>query len=78
MTDSDLSLASIVATIEADGRWGAWQSDTKWWWASRTEALTPGETAAGCVPYVLAHTPKDLLERVQEQNRMSQGITDSQ
>lgn len=86
MTNTDLSVTAIVAAIEADGRWGAWESDTGWWWAARTSALTAGETAAGCVPHVHADTVQELLERVQEQDCLSgqggapkpTGITDSQ
>ena len=73
MTDSDHSLVAIVAAIEADGRWGVWESDTGWWWAARTGALTASEIAAGCVPFVHAHNLKELSERAQEQDRLSRG-----
>lgn len=85
MTDSDLSVTAIVAAIEANGRWGAWQSDTGWWWAARAAALTADEAAAGCVPHVHADTAHELLDRVREQDRLpgqggtpkSTGDTDS-
>jgi hypothetical protein len=78
MTDQNPSVAAEVARIEsaAGGGWGAWKSDTGWWWATRNRALTPGELSAGCVQHVHASSPDELLELIQAQNALAQGITE--
>jgi hypothetical protein len=57
-----------VSEIEAEfPRWQVWISDTGRWWAALRPALTPGQTAAGCVPYLRAADRDELLLRVREQ-----------
>jgi hypothetical protein len=72
MSDQDPSLTAIIAAIEAaaGGRWGVWLSDTGWWWATRTQALTAREQSQGCVPYLHADNPQELTERIAAQNRL--------
>ena len=67
MSEENPSLAATIAAIEAvfGGRWGVWLSDTGWWWAARTQTLTAGELAAGCVPFLHAHNPEELTEQMQ-------------
>ncbi len=73
MTDPDPSVAAEVARIEsgAGGRWGAWKSDTGWWWATRNQALTSGELSAGCEQHVHASSSDELLVLIQEQNALA-------
>jgi hypothetical protein len=73
MSDNDPSVGATVAAIEAifTGRWGVWLSDTGWWWATRTQALTAEELSAGCAPFVHADNPDELTERVRQQERLS-------
>jgi hypothetical protein len=58
-----------ATAIEAlfGGQWGVWRSDTGWWWAARRHALTADDLAAGCVPYLQAHSPEDLTEQIRRQ-----------
>jgi hypothetical protein len=72
MSEQDPSVTAIVTAIEsaAPGRWGAWLSDTGWWWAARTEALTARERSFGCVPYLQADNPHELAEWIREQDRL--------
>jgi hypothetical protein len=39
---SDQDASDPATAIEAlfGGQWGVWRSDTGWWWAARTHALT--------------------------------------
>src|SRR6266851_3375375 len=76
MNEWPASVAATVAAIEAafDGRWGAWLSDTGWWWAARTQVLTAGEHAAGCLPYIHADNPDELTERIRQQDELTQPI----
>jgi hypothetical protein len=69
----DPSVGATVAAIEAtfDGRWGVWLSDTGWWWATRTHALTAEELSDGCTPFVHADNPDELTERIRQQDRPS-------
>jgi hypothetical protein len=73
MSDEDPSVGATVAAIEAAfvGRWGVWLSDTGWWWATRTRALTAEELSAGCVPFIHADNPDELTERIRQQERLS-------
>jgi hypothetical protein len=73
MAEQDTSVAATVAAIEAvfNGRWGVWVSDTGWWWAARTGALTPAELAAGCAPFIQADNPDELSERICDQDRLT-------
>lgn len=72
MSAQDPSVTAIGAAIEssADGRWGVWLSDTGWWWAARTRALTAYELSAGCVPYIHADDSHELAERIREQDHL--------
>lgn len=65
--------AATAKAIEADfgGRWGVWQSDTGRWWATRTRLLTSAQLNAGCVPYIEADNPEELIERIRRQDRLS-------
>jgi hypothetical protein len=76
MIEQQASSAAIEAAIEAafDGRWGVWRSDTGWWWATRTNALTADELANGCVPFIHADNPDELSERVRQQDELTHSI----
>lgn len=71
--NENTNLAAAVAAIEGafDGRWGVWRSDTGWWWATRTRALTPRELAAGCIPFIQADNPSELTERIRQQDQLT-------
>lgn len=73
MSDEDPSVGATVAAIEATftGRWGVWLSDTGWWWATRTRALTAEELSAGCAPFIHADNPDELTERIRQQERLA-------
>jgi hypothetical protein len=68
------SLSATTAAIETafDGRWAIWLSDTGWWWAARTHALTAEELTAGCVPFLHADNPDELTERIRQQQQLTQ------
>ena len=68
-----ISLTATTAAIEAafDGRWGVWLSDTGWWWAARTHALTAEELTTGCVPFIHADNPDELTERIRQQHELT-------
>jgi len=72
MNEQHTSLAATVAAIEAafDGRWGVWLSDTGWWWATRTNALTAEERTAGCVPFIHADNADELADRIRQQDEL--------
>ena len=72
MNDNDAEVAAAVAAIEAVAghRWGAWRSDTGWWWAARTEPLSARDLDAGGVPFLHADSPEELTERIKEQDRL--------
>ena len=72
MTDQDPSVTAAITAIESStaGRWGVWLSDTGWWWATRTRALTPVETGAGCVPHVHGDNPHELAEFIRQQDNL--------
>jgi hypothetical protein len=74
MSDKHANLPATVAAIEATfgGRWGVWFSDTGWWWAARTQALTASELSAGCIPFIQADNAGELTERIREQERLQQ------
>lgn len=76
MSEQRPSLAAAIAAIESafDGRWGVWLSDTGWWWATRAEALTAAELAAGCVPFIHADNPDELSERIRQQDELGRPI----
>jgi hypothetical protein len=76
MSEQRGSLAETVTAIETTfgGRWGIWVSDTGWWWATRTDALTAGELAAGCVPFIHADNPDELSERIRQQDELARPI----
>jgi hypothetical protein len=71
--NENANLAATVAAIEMafDGRWGVWLSETGWWWAARTRALTARQLAVGCVPFVQADNPGELTERIRQQDRLA-------
>jgi hypothetical protein len=73
MCKSDVSLTEDAIERRFDGRWGIWLSDTQRWWASRRGSLTSQQRNAGCVPYVHADTPEDLIARIQQQDELTQG-----
>jgi len=68
----DPAITATVTAIEAAfaDRWGVWVSDTGWWWATRTRALTADELAAGCVPHLHADNPDELTERIRHQEHL--------
>jgi hypothetical protein len=72
MTDQDPSVTAAIAAIESatGGRWGVWLSDTGWWWATRTRALTPVEVSAGCLPHVHADNPQELAGIIRQQDNL--------
>jgi hypothetical protein len=74
MNDPDGSLSVPAAAIEAsfDGRWAIWLSDTGWWWATRTRALTSMEVSAGCVPHLQADSLEELAERICQQDGLAE------
>ncbi len=76
--EHDQSTTATADAIEADfgGRWGIWLSDTGRWWAARTSALTSAQLNAGCVPFIQADNPDELIERIREQDRLSSGERD--
>jgi hypothetical protein len=76
MSEQSASLAAAIAAIESayDDRWGVWLSDTGWWWATRTEALTASELSAGCVPFIHADNPDELSERIRQQDELARPI----
>jgi hypothetical protein len=78
MSEQCGSLAETVAAMETafDGRWGIWLSDTGWWWATRANALTAEELAAGCVPFIHADNPDELAERIRQQDNLTRFITE--
>ncbi len=67
--------ATTVAAIEAAtcNRWGVWVSDTGWWWAARTHALSAQALSAGCVPFIHADNSNELAERINQQDRLMPG-----
>jgi hypothetical protein len=73
MSDDEPSVNAAVAAIEAmfTGRWGVWLSDTGWWWATRTHALTADELSAGCVPFIHADNPDELTERIHQEEHLA-------
>jgi hypothetical protein len=60
-----------AADIEAAyiGRWAVWLSDTGQWWAARTQPLTAGQLAAGCVPFLRAVAPDELKQAISCEER---------
>lgn len=76
MSEQCGSLAETVTAMETAcaGRWGIWLSDTGWWWAARTRALTADELAAGCVPFIHADNPDELSERIRQQDELARSI----
>jgi hypothetical protein len=71
MSEQHLSVAAAVAAIEASfgHHWGVWLSDTGWWWAARTQALTAEQRGAGGLPYLHADNPDELTELIRQQER---------
>lgn len=69
----DISVTTTVAQIEAafDGRWGAWLSDTGRWWAARKQPLSAQQLNAGCVPFIQAGTPGELIEAIRNEEQLS-------
>jgi hypothetical protein len=72
MSGEHANVTATVAAIETafSGRWGVWLSDTGWWWATRTHALTANELSAGCAPFIQADNPDELTERIRQQERI--------
>jgi hypothetical protein len=75
MNEQRRTVAATVAAIEAAtaSRWGVWLSDTGWWWAARTDALSAQDLSAGCVPFLHADDPDELAERIRQQDRLTPG-----
>jgi hypothetical protein len=71
-------LSAVVAAIEANfaGRWAVWLSDTGWWWATRTSALTSAEVSAGRVPHLQASSLDELAERIRQQDGLAERAAD--
>jgi len=72
MSNEQANVTATVAAIEAafSGRWGVWLSDTGWWWATRTHALSARELCAGCAPFIQADNPDELTERIRQQEHL--------
>lgn len=72
MSEEHASLAATIAAIEATygQRWGVWLSDTGWWWATRTHALTAAQLTAGCVPFLHADNPTELTDLIRQQEHL--------
>lgn len=66
--EMDTSVSGIEAAF--GGRWGVWLSDTDHWWAARKQPLTARHLAAGCVPFLRAATPEELIEAITEEERL--------
>jgi len=79
MGEQHAGLPAAVVAIEVvfGGRWGVWLSDTGWWWATRTAVLTAGQLAAGCVPFIHADNPDELIERIHQQDELGRPAPDS-
>jgi hypothetical protein len=73
------STAAAAAAIEAEfgGRWGVWLSDTGRWWAARTSTLTSDQANAGCVPFIEADSPGELIEHIRQQDRLGSANQDT-
>lgn len=50
--------------------WALWVSGTGRWWASWQAALTAGDTAAGCVPFLHADSPAALAAQIRTQEAL--------
>ncbi len=72
MEEQYASVAAAVAAIEsaAGGRWAVWLSDTGWWWATRTCALSADARGAGCVQHIQAHSPDELADLIRQQDSL--------
>ena len=68
-----ISEPATAEHVEAafDGRWGAWLSDTGRWWAARVRPLTGEQIAAGCVQYVRADTPGELMQAIRDEEQIT-------
>jgi len=51
-------------------RWTLWVSGTGRWWASRRDALTAADQAAGCVPFPHADGPEALARHLRAQEAL--------
>jgi hypothetical protein len=71
MSEPHTSLTAAAIEAAFNGRWGVWLSDTGWWWATRTGALTGEERTAGCVPFIQADNPDELAERIRQQDELT-------
>jgi len=71
--NDNTSEPAAAEQIEAafDRRWGAWRSDTGHWWATRVRPLTAEQIAAGCVQYVRASTPGELMQAIRDEERLT-------
>jgi hypothetical protein len=79
MSEQQARLDKAIAAIESafGGRWGAWLSDTGWWWAARSGVLTAAERAAGAVPFLQADDPDELAERIRQQEALTRPEPDA-
>jgi hypothetical protein len=50
--------------------WALWISGTGRWWASRRDALSAADLAAGCVPFLHADTPESLAAQLRAQKAL--------
>ena len=75
MDDLNPTVAATVTAIETEfgNRWGVWLSDTGQWWATRTQAMTTAEQAAGCVPYLQASDPGELRQQITDEEALTSG-----
>jgi hypothetical protein len=68
VNEMDTSVTGIEAAFS--GRWGVWLSDTGHWWAARKQPLSARHLVAGCIPFVRAATPEELIEAIAEEERL--------
>ncbi len=67
----DTEVTAAVRTLEAacGRRWTVWLSDTGTWWAARTGRLTAEQISSGCVPFLKAGSPGELVASIRDQDR---------
>jgi hypothetical protein len=71
------SIEDTAAVIEKTfgGRWGVWHSDTGRWWASRRHTLSASQLSAGCVPFLRAADPDQLVKYIRTQDDLEAQTT---
>ncbi|HUY52901.1 MAG TPA: hypothetical protein VMV92_45585 [Streptosporangiaceae bacterium] len=63
---------ATAAVIEAafGGRWGIWLSSAGRWWAARRHLLTAADLNAGCVAFLQAADPGELIHAIHHQEEL--------